>query len=388
MMNKTMSESSFSNPRSLLWPFLIFLILAGVYISLALSYHNSMMFKPVWDIKLYLSIAEDGYNVRPCIPGKDYPMGDICGNVGWFPGWPLAVTAFSPGFNQIGILVLPYIFSIIGFIFFFKMVKRVAPEVSPRLATLALAAFPTAFYFLLGFPYALLLALMSIYLWLLYGQETRLTMILLPLLGLWISLCYPTAWLLAVVPLIKSWREYWANRRQHPVGRLVTSFALYTLPLMLGPLILSSYFYFKFDDFFLFLKLQENFQRSWEFPLVTIWNSLRHFRFSSPYFYMDIQHTQYLSNFVFLWYGLIFLLFYPYRIKVELVVFAVILYLFSPATGISFSSVWRHYLLILPAAMIIAASPRPRWFKLVYIALGAFLALWLYFPQFLKSYLV
>lgn len=38
-----------------------------------------------WDGRLYLSIARDGYELFPC--GDD--PSHLCGNVGWFPMYPL-----------------------------------------------------------------------------------------------------------------------------------------------------------------------------------------------------------------------------------------------------------------------------------------------------------
>jgi|GEM_PF-5521049 len=82
-------------------PILIFVLFAGLYFLLAAYNHNDLLFKPVWDIRHYQSIAEQGYQARPCDPTTDYPMGKICGNVGGFPGWPIVVRTNQSRFKKL-----------------------------------------------------------------------------------------------------------------------------------------------------------------------------------------------------------------------------------------------------------------------------------------------
>ena len=120
----------------------------------------------------------------------------------------------------------------------------------------------------------------------------------------------------------------------------ITKELLYHLaPFVLGPLMLSLYFYVKFDDLLLIVHFQEKYARSWAFPLTVIWDSLLQFP------------ALYVENASVLFYGLAFLLFAPYRLKPELVAFAAVLFFFSPATG-SITSVYRHYIILFPVAMM------------------------------------
>jgi len=144
---------------------------------------------------------------------------------------------------------------------------------------------------------------------------------------------------------------------------------------LLGPLLLSAYFYFRFDDFLLFVHFQEKYSRGWDFPLTVITNSLLQFPIT------------YVENSTILFYGLTFIVFFRYRIKPELIVYLLVLFLFSPATG-SVMSIYRHYLLLFPAAMVIGTSNRPLWLKLAYIAWGLSLAIMRFFPLFMKSRLI
>src|SRR2546429_540516 len=65
-----------------------------------------------WDSSYYESIARHGYVMQPCAGG---PHTDgICGNAGWFPGYPLAMA----GLERLGVplpaggVVLSWLFSL------------------------------------------------------------------------------------------------------------------------------------------------------------------------------------------------------------------------------------------------------------------------------------
>jgi hypothetical protein len=377
----------FMDKKNILIPALVFVLFAALYVMITLMAKNDMIFKSVWDIGHYLSIAEDGYEVYPCDPKIHYPMGDICGNVGWFPAWPMAVKILSFGQANFGIRVLPYLFGFMGFLFFYNLLAKLANQKAALLGLLALACSPTAFYFLTGFPYSFMLVLIVAYLYYLYEPKAPGRKYILPLLAVLISLCYPSAFLTAIIPFAMLINHYRKLAIFPGVVKIVKDLIYYIAPFALGPLLLSIYFYFKFDDFLLILHFQEKYDRHWGFPLGVIWQSLMHFKFTTDAHFMQIAHTYYTANFIILWYALIFFIFPPYRTKPELVIFVLLLFLFSPATGSVFS-IWRHYVLLFPAVIMIACSPRPRWLKLVYIAFGLFLALAIYYPIFMKSYLV
>lgn len=361
--------------RHLLPPTLIFAVFAILYLSITLFNNNDLLFRPVWDIDHYRTIAAGGYEARPCDPAKDYPMGDICGNVGWFPAWPLAMKILSAGQVDIGIKILPYLFALLGFILFYNVLLRLADAKAALLGTAALAATPTAFYYLTGFPYSFILFLFAAYLFYLYHGEAKWRRYLLPFLALLISLAYPSGFLTAIIPLVKTICESRTLSPRPKISGLMGELAYHIIPFALGPILLSTYFYFKFDDFFLITHFQAKYHRNWAFPLTVIWESFRQFP------------ALYVENCTVLWYGLIFLIFAPYRTRPELVSYFLLLYLFSPATG-SVVSVYRHYLLLFPAAMVIALADRPLWIKIAYIALGLFLALALFYPIFMNGRLI
>lgn len=361
--------------KNIYWPALVFVLFAGLYLSLAAFNHNGLLFKSVWDIRHYQSIAEQGYEARPCNPAVDYPIGKICGNVGWFPGWPMAVRLLSMGQTNLAFRILPYVFALIGFFLFYNLLLSWSGGRAALIGTISLAATPSAFYYLTGFPYSFILFLFALYLYYLYNPRTFGRLFLLPATALVLSLSYPSAFLMAVIPLTMLINKL---RKKEMSGKplvLLRYFCYHIIPFALGPLLLSAYFYFHFDDFLLFVHFQEKYSRGWSFPPTVIVNSLLQFPIT------------YVENSTMLFYGLIFVVFIRYRIKPELVAYFLVLFLFSPATG-SVMSIYRHYLLLFPAAMIIGTSSRPLWLKFAYIAWGLFLALLRFFPLFMKSRLI
>jgi hypothetical protein len=373
--------------KRILIPVVVFLVFTALYASISLIRGNDFLFRPVWDIGHYLTIADRGYEVFPCDPKIHYPMGKICGNVGWFPAWPLAMKIFSLGQTAYGVRFLPYLFGLLGFVFFYNLLLRWADSKAALLGIIALAATPTGFYYLTGFPYSFILVLLIAYLYYLYEPKAPGRLYILPFLGILISLSYPSAFLTAIIPFVMVINNYRLKAKWPGVFKLIKDLLYYLVPFALGPFLLSLYFYFKFDDFLLILHFQEKYERNWDFPLAVIWQSMKYFQFSTNAHFMQIEHTYFAANFIILWYGLIFFIFAPYRTKPELVAYVLLLYLFSPATGTVFS-IWRHYVLLIPAVMMIALSARPQWVKIVYIALGLFLALYIYFPEYIRSYLV
>lgn len=361
--------------KDIIPPILVFVLFAGLYLTITLVNGSDFLFRPVWDIDHYRTIALRGYEVHPCDPAVDYPMGDICGNVGWFPAWPIVVKILSLGRVDFGIKIFPYLFALAGFVLLYRVLLDLADRKAALIGIIALAATPGAFYYLTGFPYAFILFLFGLYLYYFYHPEARGRFYILPAVALLFSLSYPSAFLAAVIPAVSIVYRFRADESARRVRDALKDLAYYVVPFALGPLLLSLYFYFRFDDFLLIVHFQEKYHRSWAFPLKVIWDSFLQFP------------ALYVENSSLLFYGFILLIFAPYRLKPELVAYLLVFYFFSPATG-SVISVYRHYLLLFPAAMIIGVSPRPLWLKIVFILLGLSLALGRFFPIFMDGRLI
>ena len=359
--------------KKYLIPTLIYLCFAAIYVGISLYKHNDYLFQPVWDIEHYLSISEAGYKVYPCTPGYDGRAGEICGNSGWFPMWPLVVRFLQPlsgGSPQVAFVGLAFLFSLISFILFSRLMSKLYGSNASIFTLLAFALGPASFYLITGFPYALFALLFIIYLLLLYRPPGLPRDIFLFIMALAISLTYPTGSLVAVVPLV--WYIFAGkapSQSARSSGYWMNLFK-YLAPFILGPLILWTYFYFKFDDFFLQLHFQAKYHRTWAFPLWVMLKSL----FTQP-----ILSPENLSI---LWYGLVFLVFLPYKVKTELWMAALVMYFFSLTTGTTMS-IFRHHLIILPVYMLIGSSTRPLWLKIFYIVAGLVISLSILFPRFM-----
>jgi hypothetical protein len=359
-------------------PSALFLCFAGVYMAISVVHHNDYLFQPVWDVKHYLDISEIGYQVYPCTPGVEFPAGDICGNPGWYPMWPLVVRAFRPlagGSSKVAFIGLTFLFGLLGFVLMYRFVEKHYDRRASFINLLAIALGPASFYLLTGFPYALFMFLFASFMLLLYSASSKKREIVLFLTALAISLTYPTGILVAVTPLI--YHLFGGNYLRpflKPIKYWLRLFAT-LLPFILGPLLLWTYFYFKFDNFFLQLDFQAKYGRALTFPLYVMYKSLTLYPLLSP------------ENATILWYGLIFLIFIPFGLKKELWILGLVMLLFSLSTGTTMS-IYRHYLIIFPAYMIIATSTRPLWLKLIYIAGGFVLSLAVLFPRFMAYRLI
>jgi len=365
------------DPEYYLIPIVVFILMAGLYLGYSIAVDNYFLFKPVWDIQHYVDISETGYDAHPCTP-YDYPPGKICGNVGWYPAWPLLIKFSRPilgGDSQTTYIFLAMALTLASFIMLYRFVVLRFDRTAATLTLLATAFGPASFYLLSGFPYALFLFLFLLYLHMLYAPTGPKREIVLFLSGLALSATYPTGILAAIVPVV--WYVFDRRRRQASPFTPITASNLlkYVIPFALGILLLWLYFYIRFDDFFIQLEFQERYQRTWAIPLVVIWKSLS----SQPLFSPE--------NAVIIWYGLAFVLFLPYRLKPELWVLGLALLLFSPATG-STMSIYRHYLLIVPAYMLVGSARRPLWLKTAFIIFGLILALTVLFPRFIASRLI
>ncbi|MDD4051531.1 MAG: glycosyltransferase family 39 protein, partial [candidate division Zixibacteria bacterium] len=188
--------------KDIIPPVLVFVLFAGLYLTITLVNGSDFLFRPVWDIEHYRTIALRGYEVYPCDPAIHYPMGDICGNVGWFPAWPIILKILSLGQVDFGLIYFPYLFALAGFVLLYRVLLDLADRKAALIGVIALAATPGAFYYLTGFPYAFILFLFGLYLYYFYHPEARGRFYILPIVALIFSLSYPSAFLAAIIPVV------------------------------------------------------------------------------------------------------------------------------------------------------------------------------------------
>lgn len=72
------------------------LVLALILYYLDYGYFNSTNWLR-WDSGHYLQIASKGYELYPCAGKFGFPVNstEVCGNTGWFPGYPILIKLFS-----------------------------------------------------------------------------------------------------------------------------------------------------------------------------------------------------------------------------------------------------------------------------------------------------
>lgn len=135
-------------------PLLAFLLQRLVLCAVALASGLNPFASPAWvrwDSGHYLTIAASGYSrLYPCPPESGYPAEALCGNAGWFPGYPLLIRMLggSPGAGAL----LSALFQLLCLM----VIWRLLDARGPRWPALLLAAFfPGNVYMAAVFPVSL-----------------------------------------------------------------------------------------------------------------------------------------------------------------------------------------------------------------------------------------
>jgi len=198
-----------------------------------------------WDSEWYLDIVDNGYHLE----------GEYLQNVVFFPLYPFLIKLVS--FLMAGNVVLAgwflsSLFLFLSLFYLFKIVKEFHQEVSPDRAIIALLIFPTAFFFNAVYTESLFLflSLLTFY----YSLKGRF--LSAGIFGLLASLTRVTG-LLLLVPVF--W-EY-LRRHQFKIKSVLTAKFLPVMLVPFGTLGFFLYHYFRFGDFLLFFRIQEEWGR-------------------------------------------------------------------------------------------------------------------------------
>ena len=152
-----------------LWPPLVALLAAWAMIAYRSTYGGARLFSPStyarWDSGHYLHIARTGYYSVTCDPSrlpKELPPGDyLCGNIGWFPGYPAAIRGLSEVTRMsvpIAALVVAWTFWYLALLLIWRLLAD-ARSARTRWACLLIAAFfPGQVYMASLFPVSLCIA--------------------------------------------------------------------------------------------------------------------------------------------------------------------------------------------------------------------------------------
>lgn len=369
-MNTEKIRQALSQPY--LIPVLLFGIFIGYYCLLSLERgHNPMkriMLTKKWDINHYKTITTAGYHAKPCHMNWPHPRIWMCGNAGWFPGWPLMV---KPLYHLTGDVHKSYalfalLFTLLSFVLLFYYVRKRFDTRSAIWSLLAMAFFPSSFYLITGFPYAFMLFMILLYL--IFFKNRYLAFVL----GFCISATYPSGFFFALYPAVALFLELW--RKQAGWKRALEVGAFYILPFALGPLAVCLYFHFQFGDFFLYLKIQEPYQHRLSLP----WSGMVKYFSKHPVLHPD--------NLTFLLTLFWLALFSTRKIGAALWAPTIAILSFTPMMG-SLECIYRHYLLAFPLFIMIGLSRRHWMFKASFLVMLIFIGRH-YFSIFLKGNLV
>jgi hypothetical protein len=295
-----------------------------------------------WDSFWYLDIAQNGYIFKG--PEK-------LSNIVFFPLYPLLIqiTSFFVGGNFIFAgWILSIIFLFLALFYFSKLVREFHNEINPQLPLIFLLIFPTAFF--LNSIYTeslfLFLSIASFY----YALKKNFA--LAGIFGLFASLTRITGVLL-FIPLI--W-EYFKNYKfQRPFNPKLLS--IFLVPL--GTLGFFLFHYFKFGDFFLFLRVED-----W-------WG--RGFNLNKDHFLL-LTHpaaVNLLIDLLFIIFAVIATCFVFKKLRTSYGLYMVATLIVALSTG-TFMSVGRYILVLFPIYILIA-SIKNQHRQLAYIFLSTLL---------------
>ena len=259
------------------------LVLAGI-----INYLNWNYYTPEnwlrWDSGHYLQIAKSGYEFFPCAGKFGYPENaiEMCGNTGWYPGYPLLIKLFSYIYaNDIIVAgVLSKIFFVLS-LFLVLKISNINSISFRNIIYLCIPAFSFSFiYYHAIFPISSLVffALAALYLYL--EKKIWLT----GLFCFFAVVFYPTGFLLPIVFGIVILLHAHDNYKRKIIEFIIpASFG------MLGLLLVFATFQYTVNDWEAFIKVQAKYGHDFQNPFLSVYN----------YFIQHIGLNQYnIKNFI------------------------------------------------------------------------------------------
>ncbi len=322
------------------------------------KYHSLLRTLLQWDAQHYLSIAERGYEKFPC----PWNPNNICGNIGWFPFYPMLGKLVGFFLSPLGLdvrhalLLTSWLSLWLALVLLFRLVEEKYGVAVSTITLAALLAFPTSFYFLTGFPYALyfLLAVLVFH----FFEKKKYLAAVFPA-GL-LAVTYPSGVVIGLpilYLLIARWKRSNGGDRIALIGALaaiVTALLLY-----------AGYYWWKFDDFWLYQRFQAQsyYAHQLTFPLLPLIKKAALFDLRDPVLLIIL-----LS-----W--LTVLVFYSRRVPPAWQIFMFGVLLFTPAFGTTMCY-YRHIVVAFPLFLMVGLSGTSRirrWVLLPYFLVSLYL---------------
>ncbi len=326
-----------------------------------------------WDGKHYLSIALNGYEAFPCPDSPQY----ICGNVGWFPLYPILAGFVGKIFRAIaldfryGLIVANLLFLWLGLLVMFRLVTNLFDESVALWSIILLLTFPTAFYFLTAFPYALFFLLAVTAIWMLDSGRYLWSAIAIGLL----SITYPSGVVIVLAVI-------WFTVTQFKNLNRVRLWQLSAIPIASGLalLIYCLYNLYTFHDFFLYVTFQSKpyYAHSLSFPLFPIIRTLLGQEPSATVFQPQLISIMLIIVI------LLSILFYTKSLPKHWLIYMIGMLLFTPTMG-STVSYYRHIIVAFPLFVMIAQSGFVGWRKKIkygWVVAGPLIGFFFYMSTF------
>ena len=339
-------------------------VLAIILFYLDYGYFNSTNWLR-WDSGHYLQIASKGYELFPCAGKFGFPLNstEICGNTGWFPGYPLLIKLFGYLFKD-EIIIAGVLSKIFYFLSLFMVLKimDIRKYSLKNIIFLCIPAFSFGFIFYNAiFPMSAVLffALSGIYFFL------RRKLWLTGLFCFLAAFFYPTGFLLsfvfAITILIGS----------HETFKLKAVKLLIPLAMGgLGVLAVFSIFQITVNDWSAFIEVQAKYGHSFQSPIKNIGSFLRNasiFNSFSINHFIHYQSILIISGYI----ALSFFFFYRRMYENELYLLTYIyitLFLIFPWTISGELSRCRAESLLFPFVFLLKET-KIRWIALILILL-------------------
>ncbi len=293
-----------------------------------------------WDSFWYLDVAQNGYVFKG--------VGQLS-NIVFFPLYPMLVrvVSFLSLVNPVAIgWILSMIFLFLALVYFSKLILEFHSEISFELPLLLLLTFPTAFF--LNSIYAeslfLFLSIASFY------YALRKNFVLAGIFGFLASLTRIVG-ILLFIPLI--W-EYFTHRPRSSVFNLLS---IFLVPL--GTFGFFLFHYYRFGDFFLYLKVQ-----SW-------WG--RGFSVNRDHLLL-LTHSagvNLLTDIMFAVFAIIVTYFVFKKLRTSYGLYMVATLVVALGTG-TFMSIGRYVLVLFPV-YILLASVKNQYLQFTYLFLSILL---------------
>ncbi len=348
--------------------FVTFLLIYALLFSTGERKYSSLARSLIqWDGQHYLSIARDGYEAFPCPDNPNL----ICGNVGWFPMYPIIASVVGKivgitGLSFSWILLLTNALAFwLALLVLFSLVRQKYNQQTAVYSIAALLLFPTAFYFLTAFPYALYLLLAVIIFQLL--EQKRYLLAVIPT-GM-LAVTYPSGVVIGLPPLwilISKWRQHTPHQKR----ALFLTMAAIGITLFLY----GVYNWWKFDDFLLYVHFQSKpyYAHQATFPLIPIIQALLKRSFNDPVWLMLVFCIMLVT------------IFYQKKLPVSWQLFLFGVLLFTPTFGTT-TCYYRHIVVAFPLTVMIglACQSRRRWLFIVY-AVASVILMWTVYLKYYK----